>query len=95
MANIKYMQLEKHHVTVRKGMIASTEDWDGKEVVSEQDLRTYLEEGTTGDDAKDDICLDQVQDAECMTDRDVDWISERKGYTEVKYYSIGQEFESQ
>ena len=95
MANIKYMQLEKHHVTVRKGMIASTEDWDGKEVVSEQDLRTYLEEGSTGDDAKDDICLDQVQDAECMTDRDVDWISERKGYTEVEYYSIGQEFESQ
>ena len=95
MANIKYMQLEKHHVTVRKGMIASTEDWDGKEVVSEQDLRTYLEEGSTGDDAKDDICLDQVQDAECMTDRDVDWISERKGYTEVMYYSIGQEFESQ
>ena len=31
------MQLEKHQVSVRKGMIATTEDWDGNEVVSEED----------------------------------------------------------
>ena len=93
MATIKYMQLEKHQVSVRKGMIATTEDWDGNEVVSEEDLRTFLEEGTTGNDETDDICLEQVQDSECVTDRDEDWISDRKGYTEVEYYSIGQEFE--
>ena len=91
MATIKYMQLEKHQVSVRKGMIATTEDWDGNEVVSEEDLRTFLEEGTTGNDETDDICLEQVQDSECVTDRDEDWIKE--GYTEVEYYSIGQEFE--
>ena len=64
MATIKYMQLEKHQVSVRKGMIATTEDWDGNEVVSEEDLRTFLEEGTTGNDETDDICLEQVQDSE-------------------------------
>ncbi len=93
MATIKYMQLEKHHVSVRKGMIASTEDWDGNQVVSEEDLRTFLTEGTTGNVETDDICLEQVLDAECVTDRDEDWISDRKGYTEVEYYSIDQEFE--
>ena len=40
MASIKFMQLEKHHVSVRKGMIASTEDWDGNEVIS-KDEREY------------------------------------------------------
>ena len=79
MASIKFMQLEKHHVSVRKGMIASTEDWDGNEVISKEELISYLEDGTTGNDEKDDICLEQVLDAEIMTDRDEDWISERKG----------------
>ena len=92
---IKFMQLEKHHVSVRKGMVATTEDWEGNEVISEGDLRTYLEEGTTGDDDKDNICLDQVLEAECVTDTDEDWISDRKGYTDVEYYAVGQEFESQ
>ena len=92
---IKFMQLEKHHVSLRKGMVATTEDWEGNEVISEGDLRTYLEEGTTGDDDKDNICLDQVLEAECVTDTDEDWISDRKGYTEVEYYAVGQEFESQ
>ena len=92
---IKFMQLEKHHVSVRKGMVATTEDWEGNEVISEGDLRTYLEEGTTGDDDKDNICLDQVLEAECVTDTDEDWISDRKGYTEVQYYAVGEEFESQ
>ena len=92
---IKFMQLEKHHVSVRKGMVATTEDWEGNEVISEGDLRTYLEEGTTGDDDKDNICLDQVLEAECVTDTDEDWISDRKGYTEVEYYAVGEEFESQ
>lgn len=94
MASIKFMQLEKHHVSVRKGMIASTEDWDGNEVISKEELISYLEDGTTGNDEKDDICLEQVLDAEIMTDRDEDWISERKGYTEIEYYSVDQEFES-
>ena len=92
---IKFMQLEKHHVSVRKGMVATTEDWEGNEVISEEDLRSYLEEGTTGDDDKDNICLDQVLEAECVTDTDEDWISDRKGYTEVQYYAVGEEFESQ
>ena len=92
---IKFMQLEKHHVSVRKGMVATTEDWEGNEVISEGDLRTYLEEGTTGDDDKDNICLDQVLEAECVTDTDEDWISDRKGFTEVEYYAVGEEFESQ
>tara|TARA_B100000035_G_scaffold149693_1_gene127562 strand:+ start:2003 stop:2287 length:285 start_codon:yes stop_codon:yes gene_type:complete len=92
---IKFMQLEKHHVSVRKGMVATTEDWEGNEVISEGDLRSYLEEGTTGDDDKDNICLDQVLEAECVTDTDEDWISDRKGYTEVEYYAVGEEFESQ
>ena len=92
---IKFMQLQKHHVSLRKGMVATTEDWEGNEVISEGDLRTYLEEGTTGDDDKDNICLDQVLEAECVTDTDEDWISDRKGYTEVEYYAVGQEFESQ
>ena len=92
---IKFMQLEKHHVSVRKGMVATTEDWEGNEVISEGDLKTYLEEGTTGDDDKDNICLDQVLEAECVTDTDEDWISDRKGFTEVEYYAVGEEFESQ
>ena len=95
MAAIKYMQLEKHHVSVRKGMVVSTEDWEGNEVISEEDLRTYLEEGTTGDDNKDNICADQLLEAECVTDSDEDWISDRKGYTEVEHYAVGQDFESQ
>ena len=89
------MQLGKHHVSVRKGMVATTEDWEGNEVISEGDLRAYLEEGTTGDDDKDNICLDQVLEAECVTDTDEDWISDRKGFTEVEYYAVGEEFESQ
>ena len=89
------MQLEKHDVSVRKGMIASTEDWDGNEVISKDDLMSYLKDGTTGNDEKDDICLEQVLDAEIMTDRDEDWISERKGYTEIKYYAVDQEFKEE
>ena len=89
------MQLEKHDVSVRKGMIASTEDWDGNEVISKDDLMSYLKDGTTGNDEKDDICLEQVLDAEIMTDRDEDWISERKGYTEIEYYAVDQEFKEE
>ncbi len=95
MASIKFMQLEKHDVSVRKGMIASTEDWDGNEVISKDDLMSYLKDGTTGNDEKDDICLEQVLDAEIMTDRDEDWISERKGYTEIEYYAVDQEFKEE
>tara|TARA_Y100000591_G_C21728785_1_gene642861 strand:- start:608 stop:895 length:288 start_codon:yes stop_codon:yes gene_type:complete len=95
MASIKFMQLEKHDVSVRKGMIASTEDWDGNEVISKDDLMSYLKDGTTGNDEKDNICLEQVLDAEIMTDRDEDWISERKGYTEIEYYAVDQEFKEE
>ena len=95
MASIKFMQLEKHDVSVRKGMIASTEDWDGNEVISKDDLMSYLKDGTTGNDEKDDICLEQVLDAEIITDRDEDWISERKGYTEIEYYAVDQEFKEE
>ena len=72
-------------------MVATTEDWEGNEVISEGDLRTYLEEGTTGDDDKDNICLDQVLEAECVTYRRR-W---NRNHYKVEYYAVGEEFESQ
>lgn len=66
-------------------MVASTTNWDGEEIISEEDLREYIAEGTTGDDEKDDICHDQVLEAECIDEEDIDWWSDRKGCTEYEF----------
>lgn len=84
MAEVKFIQEEWHQVSIKKNMIATTTDWEDNEVISEEELKTYLLEGTTGDDEKDDICWDQVANAEVMSD-ETDWWSERKGCTDVQY----------
>ena len=90
MAEVKFIQNEWHRVFVKKTMVASTTDWEGNEVVSEEDLVTYLLEGTTGDDEKDDICWQQVAEAECVEDEEPDWWSDRKGCTEIDYEIVDE-----
>lgn len=88
MAEVKFKQNEFHQVSVRKVMVTSTTNWDGEEIISEEELRTFIAEGTTGDDDKDNICHDQVLEAECIEEEEIDWWSERKGCTEYEYEVI-------
>ena len=88
MSEVKFKQNEFHQVSVRKVMVTSTTNWDGEEVISEEELRTFIAEGTTGDDEKDDICWNQINEAECIEEEDIDWWSERKGCTEYEYEVI-------
>lgn len=85
MSEVKFIRNESHQVFVKKTMVASTTNWDGEEIISEEDLKKYLAEGTTGDDDKDDICHDQVMEAETIDEEDIDWWSDRKGCTEYEY----------
>lgn len=93
MAEIKFVQEEWHRVFIKKTMVASTTDWEGNEVVSEEDLKAYLLEGTTGDDEKDDICWQQVAEAERLDDEEPDWWSDRKGCTEIEYNLVDEDEE--
>lgn len=93
MAEIKFIQDEWHTVWIKKEMITTTTDWEGNEVISEEDLLTYIAEGTTGDDEKDEICMNQIYDAEPVKE-ETDWWSERKGCTEVEYKLIEDDDES-
>jgi hypothetical protein len=88
MSEVKFKQTEFHQVTVRKVRVATTEDWEGNSLVTEEELKTYLAEGTTGDDGKDDFCWDRVAEAECIDEEDIDWWSDRKGCTEYEYEVI-------
>ena len=88
MAEIKFKQTESHQVTVRKVRVASLEDWEGNSIITEDDLKIYLAEGTTGDDEKDDFCWDRVAEAECIDEEEIDWWSERKGCTDYEYEVI-------
>lgn len=88
MSEVKFKQNEYHQVSVRKVMVTSTTNWDGEEIISEEELRTFIAEGTTGDDEKDDICWNQINEAECIEEEDIDWWSDRKGCTEYEYEVI-------
>jgi hypothetical protein len=88
MSEVKFKQTESHQVTVRKVRVASLEDWEGNSIITEDDLKTYLAEGTTGDDEKDDFCWERVAEAECIDEEEIDWWSERKGCTEYEYEVI-------
>ena len=88
MTEIKFKQTESHQVTVRKVRVASLEDWEGNSIITEDDLKIYLAEGTTGDDEKDDFCWDRVAEAECIDEEEIDWWSERKGCTDYEYEVI-------
>ena len=88
MAEVTFKQTESHQVTVRKVRVASLEDWEGNSIITEDDLKTYLAEGTTGDDAKDDFCWDRIAEAECIDEEEIDWWSERKGCTDYEYEVI-------
>ena len=88
MSEVKFKQTESHQVTVRKVRVASLEDWEGNSIITEDDLKTYLAEGTTGDDEKDDFCWDRIAEAECIDEEDIDWWSDRKGCTEYEYEVI-------
>lgn len=88
MTDIKFIQEEWHRVFVKKEMITGTTDYDGNEIISEQDLLKYIAEGTTGDDEKDEICSDQTNfQAEVLT-QEIDWWSDREGCTEVEFKII-------
>lgn len=91
MAEIKFLQKEIHQVIIKQTMSASTTDWEGNEVISKEDLETYILEGTTGDDGKDDICWQQVADADCIDQEEPYWWSDHKGFTEVEYTLIDKE----
>jgi hypothetical protein len=84
MSEIKFKQVETHTVFVTKVMVADTADWEGNELVTEEELKTYIAEGTTGDDEKDDFCWDRIAEAECIDEEEIDWWSDRKGCTEVE-----------
>ena len=84
MAEIKFIRNENHTVFVERRMVVLTTDWEGNEVVTEEQLREYLREGTTGDDDIDNICHDLVLEAETI-ELDEDWWSDRKGCTEYEY----------
>ena len=88
MTEIKFKQTESHQVTVRKVRVASLEDWEGNSIITEDDLKIYLAEGTTGDDEKDDFCWERVAEAECIDEEEIDWWSERKGCTDYEYEVI-------
>jgi beta-N-acetylglucosaminidase len=83
MAEIKFKQVENHQVIVTKTMVCVTEDWEGNEKVTEEELKEYIECGTTGDDEKDDFCWDRVAEAECVDEEDINWFSDNKGFTEI------------
>jgi len=85
MAEIKFLRNENHTVFVKRTMIVGTSDWEGNELVTEEQLREYLAEGTTGDDDIDNICHDLVLEAETIDEEDIDWWSDRKGCTEYEY----------
>lgn len=88
MAEIKFKQYEQHTVFVKKTMIVSTENFDGEELVTEEQLKQYIAEDSTGDDDIDDKCHDLMLDAECIEESDIDWWSDRKGCTEYEYEVI-------
>ena len=93
MAEVKFVQEEWHRVFVKKTMVAETVDWQGNEKVTEKELVTYLLEGTTGDDEKDDFCWERVAEAECVSDDEPDWWSDRKGCTEIEYTIVDEDEE--
>lgn len=84
MAEVKFKQTETHTVFVTKVMVADTADWEGNELVTEEELKTYIAEGTTGDDDTDDKCFEQLLNSECVDEEEPDWWSDRKGCTEVE-----------
>lgn len=91
MAEIKFKQNEWHRVFIEKTMCASTEDWEGNEKVTVEELKQYLLEGSTGDDEKDDFCWERIAEAELMEDYEPEWWSDNKGCTEIDYELIEDE----
>lgn len=91
MAEINFKQNEWHRVFIQKTMCASTEDWEGNEKVTVEELKQYLLEGSTGDDEKDDFCWERIAEAECTEDYEPEWWSDNKGCTEIDYELIEDE----
>jgi beta-N-acetylglucosaminidase len=81
---VTYRQVEHHQVIVTKKMCASLTDWEGNTIVTMDELKEYIETGTTGDDAKDDFCWDRIAEAECVDEEDINWFSDNKGFTEIE-----------
>lgn len=81
---MKFIRKEHHTVTLTKEMEISEEDIIEAGVTVEE-FQQYLLTEELDDDEKLDICWElSYSIAECM-DTEEDWVSDRKGFTEVEH----------
>ena len=81
---MKFIRKEHHTVTLIKEMEISEEDIIEAGVTVEE-FEQYLLTEELDDDEKTDICWELAYSIAEVNDTEEDWVSDRKGFTEVEH----------
>lgn len=81
---MKFVRKEHHSVTLTKEMEISEQDIIEAGVTVEE-FQEYLLADSLDDLEKDDICWELAYNVAEVMDVEEDWVSDRKGFTEVEH----------
>ena len=79
-----YTQIETHTLVLRRTMEIDAADIE-QAGITQEDLEVYLNDPESVTDEIHDICHDLVSSVAEERDREEDWLSDRKGFTEIEW----------
>ena len=84
MTKIIFEKHETHTVTLKKTMEITVDELESAGITEKQFIK-YLQDEDL-DDETADICWDLTINFAELLEEDEDWVSDRKGFTEVNHY---------